>query len=258
MKKKYDSLSYKINLSLLPKLVKLGFTKQEAQVYLTLCQEGPLDSKHLSYYTNALPHAIYRVIKRLENKKLVAILKTKPLTFQSLPAELALNAFAQEKASLFEKEALEIVSGIKKPSQIVETTIKTLFGQLEMFNLTKEMIDKARKEVLIISIGENIPEELLLSDKEAIGRGVKIKMIAHKYDQNNQDILRNFQKNDIEVKHYPDWGFHMVIVDKKKSLLVVNNPQSTRERVNIQFFSEGLSKALSNYFYSVWEKATPI
>ena len=83
-------------------------------------------------------------------------------------------------------------------------------------------------------------------------------MIVHKNDKENKQILENFKKNGFEIRHYPDWGFHLNIYDSKKSIITVNNPQNTKERVSMEIFSLGLSKALRDYFYSVWEKATPV
>ena len=60
------------------------------------------------------------------------------------------------------------------------------------------------------------------------------------------------------VRHYPGWGFHLFIIDGVRSVLAVNNPKNTQERVAFQIYSEGLSKALRDYFYFVWEKATKI
>ena len=83
-------------------------------------------------------------------------------------------------------------------------------------------------------------------------------MIAHKYDQSNQKLLSSWVKMGWQVRHYPDWGFHLIVIDKKTSLLSINNPKNTEERVSFLIQSSGLSKAFHDYFYSVWEKATPI
>ena len=77
----------KTDLSLLPRLVKLGFSKQEAEIYLTLIKEGTLSAKEIASRLNILPHAVYRTIKKLEKKKLVTIISSSPLTFYVLPSE---------------------------------------------------------------------------------------------------------------------------------------------------------------------------
>jgi hypothetical protein len=120
------------------------------------------------------------------------------------------------------------------------------------------MLNKAKKEVLIISIGEQIPEEIVLGNRDAIARGVQVKMICHRYNQENKQLLESWQKMGWQIRHYPDWGFHLVVTDGINSILSVNNPKNTSERTGLEFFSSGLSRALRDYFYSVWKKAKVI
>jgi len=244
---------------LLPKLVKLGLSKQEAKVYLTLIEGGPFPAKEIARIINILPHAVYRTAKKLENKKLISILKTSPLTFQVLSPQLTLSSFIKDRNLMIEKEVEEVSRLLnQKQSSSPPTQMNLIVGKYEMFIQTIKMTNETKKELLIVSIGEPIPEDSLLAIRNAYLRGVKIKMVAHKYDQENKEILENFKKNGYEIRHYPDWGFHLVVYDGKKALLSVNNPKDTEERVSMQIPSQGLSKALRDYFYSVWEKATPI
>lgn len=248
-----------INLSLLPKLVKLGFSKQEAQIYLILVKEGTLPAKEIASRMNILPHAVYRIIKKLEGKKLVSIVTSSPLTFYVLPPELALSSYVKEKSVMLEKEVKEISTTlVKGQTHTSSTKINILAGKQGLFSESEELISKSKKEVLIVSIGEPSTSNLILANRRAIERGVTIRMIAHKYDKENKEFLQNLKKNGLEVRHFPDWGFHMVIVDTETSLLAVSDPKNPEERVTIKMFSKGLSKALRDYFYSVWEKAIEV
>lgn len=256
---KITNTRHKIDLSLLPKLVKLGFSKQEAEIYLTLIKDGVLPAKEIASRMNILPHAVYRIIKKLEKKKLVAIITSSPLTFYVLPSELALSAYVKEKSLQLEKEAKEINTVLRsKQTPSSSTIIDIIAGKQEFFNASETLIKESKKEVLIVSIGEPSTSDLLLADKRAVERGVVVKMIAHKYDKENQEFLKNLEKNGLEIRHFPDWGFHLQIVDSEKSLLAVNNPQNPGERITVKINSTGLSKALRDYFYSVWDKSVKI
>lgn len=256
---KIANIKHKIDLSLLPKLVKIGFSKQEAEIYLTLIKEGVLPAKEIALRINILPHAVYRIIKKLENKKLVAIITSSPLTFYVLPSELALSSYVKEKSLQLEKEVKEInIFLANKQISSPSTKIEVIAGKKEFFLASETLIKESKKEVLIISIGEPSTPDLILADRRAIERKVIIRMIVHKYDKENQEFLKNLRKNGLEIRHFPDWGFHLQVVDGEKSLLVVNNPQNPGERITIKIHSFGLSKALRDYFYSVWEKAIKV
>lgn len=256
---KKSNFEAKKTFELSSELVKLGLSEQEAQVYLTLVQNGALSAKEIGKTINVFPHTIYRTAKKLEIKKLITLLKTSPITYQALSPQLALSLFIKDKSLMMEKMAEEIYTKLsQKQSNSFPTKIDLIIGKSELFRQSTKMINKTKKELLIISIGEPIPEDCFLAIKNAYLREVKVKIIAHKYDKENKEVLENFKKNGYEIKHYSDSGFHMVIYDADKALLSVNNPQNTDERVSMQIFSHGLAKALRDYFYSVWNKAVPI
>ena len=250
---------FSINQSLLPKLVKLGFSKQEAEIYLLLVKEGVLPAKEIVVRMHILPHAVYRVIRKLKKKKLVTIISSSPLMFYVLPSELALTAYIKEKSLQLEKEAKEINAALaSRQTQSLPTKIDVIAGKQEFFSASEAQINEAKKEILLISIGEPTTQEVVLAGKRAIERGVVFRVIYHKYDKENQELIENLKKNGLEIRHFPDWGFHLQVADGVQSLLVANNPQNPEERITVKINSVGLSKALRDYFYSVWEKAMKV
>jgi len=256
---KKTKIEAKKNFYLFTKLVNFGLSKQEAQIYLTLLEEGPQNAKEIGKLVNIYSPTVYRTARKLEKRNLIAILKTSPRTFQALPPQLSIPSYVKERSILLEKSAEEITKIIsQKTLSSSSTVVNLIFGKNELFTESIKLINEIKKVLLIISIGELITEELLLSINQARQRGVKILMIVHKNDKENKQILENFKKNGFEIRHYPDWGFHLNIYDSKKAIITVNNPQDTKERVSMEIFSLGLSKALRDYFYSVWEKAAPV
>lgn len=240
-------------------LLDVGMTPQEAVVYLALLQNNSLTAKQIAETIGSLPHAVYRVAKKLKMKNLIGIAKRKPTSFQALPLTKSLPSLVEEKIENLQKINKKILS-VKIPDKIPSspTKINLIYGKEEIYLEGAKMLNKTSKEILIVSIGENIPPELLLAQKRACERGVLIRMIVHRYDQKNKEVLENFKKNGYEIRYCQDSGFHLAIYDAKESLLIINNPENTDERVAIQIFSTGLSKAFRDYFYSVWEKAIKV
>lgn len=252
-------MKYQTNKKLLQKLVNIGLTKQEAVVYLVLLNEGVLNAKEISKRLNILPNVVYRTATNLQKKKLINTLTISPITYQVISPTLGLSLFAKEKTFSIEQNIDQIskfLNKIKKHSK--ETRIEMIFGKYETYLIGKDMANNTRKEFLVISIGEQIPQDLLLAVNKAHKRGVILRLIVHKYNNENKEILDNFKKNGYEIRYHPDWGFHLTISDNKEALLIVNNPKNPKERVGMQIFSQGLAKALRDYFYSVWKKAEVI
>lgn len=240
-------------------IVKLGLSKHEAMIYQLLTKEGSLSAKAIGRSLGILPNAVYRLCVKLSENKLVTPSKGYPKTFRALSPSVAITSYANEKILEIEDlkdKAIKDFSKLGKATK--ETQINLLGSRNEIFIKSVEMLKKAKKEVLIISIGEQIPEEVILANRDAISRGIQVKMICHKFNQDNRQLLESWQKMGWQIRHYTDWGFHLVVIDGINSILSVNNPKNTSERTGLEFFSSGLSKALRDYFYSVWKKAKEI
>lgn len=237
-------------------LSKLGLTKQEAQIYLSLTQRGPQTAMEIAKETSILPNAIYRTAYRLSQKGFVTIVEKYPTEFAAINLQTAAPISVGRQVHQLQNLLTNIQGGplnIKPSSH--PTEVQLIYGAENIFEEAAKLLDLAKQEMLVISIGEPIPPNLLLSVRKAKERNVSIRMIAHKYDESNKDVLENLKKNGYEIRHYPDWGFHMAIYDQVKTLLIINNPENTSERVAMFSNSSGLSKALHDYFISVWKKA---
>lgn len=239
-------------------LVKLGFTPDEVRVYETLIKDGPANARALSKKVNVLPNALYRLLKKLISKGLVSPTDKHPAIYRAISPQIALDSYIKNKQTELENIKENIIDQLITQKGNDQTRIDLIRSAQEFFLTYAELAKQASKEILIISIGEHVPDEVLLANRDAIERGVRIRFIAHKCDSGNLDLLKRWQKMGLQVRHYSDWGFHLVVFDNIKSVLSINNPNNTNERVAFIIHSKGLAKAHSDYFYSVWEKAIKI
>jgi sugar-specific transcriptional regulator TrmB len=255
---KYLNMNRKQSEKYSPSLVKLALTPDEAHCYQILVSQGSLDAKSLAKLAEILPNAVYRLIGHLKRKGFIVELDTYPIRFQALPPDVAINAYSQFKLKeLAELTALSLKEITSPPPQST-TAIEQVSGRNAMFAKSAQLINQAKKEVLIISLGEQVPDEIRLADRDAIERGVEIKLIAHKYSSENESLLKAWVKMGLQVRHLPGSGYHMQITDEKNCLIAASNPQSASERSVMIITSEGLSKAMRNYFYMLWEKAVSV
>ncbi|MBM4402018.1 MAG: TrmB family transcriptional regulator [Candidatus Cloacimonetes bacterium] len=240
-------------------LVKLGLSEKESLCYLTLLQGRSLTAVEVAKKIDVLPNAIYRLIGDLENKGFVIELNSHPKRFQAKPPETAFDSFLENQNLQVQRAKTAILQTLSKNKKTTPQTLVILIsGRNNVFREATRMYKKAQKEILLISIGEPIPDELILAMRDALARKVEMKMIAHKYDEDNKGLLSAWSKMGMEIRHYPDWGFHLLVCDGKRSLLTANNPEATEERTGMLIFSEALSSALRDYFFAIWEKAEKI
>lgn len=240
-------------------LVKLGLSEHETGVYQILLDEGSLSAKEIAKNVNILPNAVYRLMDSLHNKGFVVPLTTYPKKFQAVPPSVAIEAFSEQQEKRLEELKIQSIRALtSETTKAPQTRIDLIVSRAETFSKFVELAPQAKKEILIISIGEPVPDNVKLAMRDGIERGVKIKLLVHRYNEENRQLLRSWLRMGVEVRHFPDWGFHLVILDGKKSLLMTNNPENTEERTGMLIFSDGLARALRDYYYSVWEKAMKI
>jgi len=240
-------------------LVKLGLSPNEAQCYLSLLNQGSAGASEIAHQIHVLPNAVYRLINSLVKNGFVIKLDCHPVKFQAIPPSVAITNFSQQQIKTIEITQTSIISNLtQNPTGFNPTNIEILTGKNALFTRSAQDIVKAKQEVLIISIGEPVPDSLKLANRDAIAKGVKIKMIVHKYNSDNETLLKSWLKMGLEVRYYQDWGYHLTIYDGNKATLSINNPRNTEERISLVIHSQALANALREYFYTLWAKALPI
>jgi sugar-specific transcriptional regulator TrmB len=241
-----------------PSLVKLGLSPDETECYGILLSEGAQSAKEISDNIEILPNAVYRLIERLKLKGFVVELDTHPAKFQAIPPEVAVPAYTKKKIKEIEEYQAQSLTNLASPERKSQANVEIITGRKAMFIKGAEMISQAVSEVLIISIGEPVPDEIKIANRDALQRGVVIKFIAHQLGRSNHSLLESWKKMGLEVRHHPGSGYHLSIIDSKQCLLAASNPDDPAERVSMLINNEGLTEAMKNYFYSLWKKSVPI
>lgn len=242
----------------LKEFIKLGFTKQEATLYFLIYKNGSIPARDLAFKLGVSPNSLYRSLEKLIQEKLILASEKWPKTYKAISPHYAIDLLVKNKIMEIEEGKERLISLLPVPSNSDQTEIEIIGGSKELFDNYVNLSKRVKKEIFIISIGEEVPEEVLLANRDCLERGVKIYFIVHKYDQTNNDLLVRWKRMGVEVRYLQGQGFHLVIFDQNQSLLSASNPKNTEERTTIHIYSQAISKALSQYFNSIWEEAIPI
>lgn len=240
-------------------LIKLGLSQNEAKAYHALLKHGSLTATSISRYISVFPNAVYRLMGKLIKNGFVIKLETNPQTFQAIPSFIAIENYVNQRSRKLEETKLKVTSILAQDSpKTPPTKMELISSRKHMFETHVKYMKKIKKEALIISIGEPIPDEIKLAHRDAIERGATIKLLVHKYNKSNERLLKSWVAMKTEVRHLSSHGYHMMVYDGKTSILVANNPKNTAERNGFIISSPPLSKTLREYFYSLWERALVI
>ena len=244
-------------------LRRIGLTDYEVKSYLALLTYGPMAGRTVADKSGVPPTRVFDALKSLAKKGFVSITSEKPMIFQAIEPEIAVKGFLNEKISSLqsnEKTIIESLKNIKKPliTEEIKEKVLVTHGFDNMFKIGNDMFEKAKKEMLIFSSGEEIPYSHKIAWKKATNRGVKTRFIAQKYDKENIHILKEFKGLGAAIRYYPSKDYSIAIQDRERAVIIVKNPLDPKDRIMTLFDSEDLANSLADWFEVIWKKAKPI
>ena len=167
-------------------LIELGFTKNQASLYLALLTYGKSDARTLSLVTNVPRTEIYRNLSGLAEKGLVDKGIGLPSNFSAVSPSLGLQNALEKKIKEVKRTEAKTIEFIKSYSykedyqDNSQYTIKILNGRKRIIQKIKEQHDSAKSAIDVISI---LPRWLQIIDEcidnyiNALKRGVKYRIM---------------------------------------------------------------------------------
>jgi len=244
-------------------LRRIGLTDYEAKSYLALLTYGPMAGRTVADKSGVPPTRVFDALKSLSKKGFVSITSEKPMVFQAIEPEIAVKGLLNEKINTLqsiEKTTIESLKNIRKPliTKEIKEAVTVTHGSDNMFKIATDMYEKAKKEMSIFSVGEELPFSVKIAWKKAMDRGVKIKFIAQKCDKENIHVLKEFRKMGASIRYYPSKDYSIAVQDKERAVIIVKNPLDPKDRIMTLFDSKDLANSLTDWFEAIWKKAKPV
>ncbi len=246
-------------------LKKIGLTEYEANVYITLLKGGQLLGGIISRLSG-VPHSkTYYSLNNLIEKGFVAVTPLKPKLFKAVEPETAIKHYLNERIDslkLLENELPAKLQSLKKQkigeeSRISESII-VFAGLKQIWPLVEEFFKKAKKSVKYMFTYTHSAPMLERYIKEAVSRGVKVKIIATEKTKEGVKLMKEHIKIGAEVRYFPVPALRLHIRDDEEARQQIINPRNTKDRINIYIQHGELAKALGFYFDSIWKKAKAV
>jgi len=98
--------------------------------------------------------------------------RSHPQKFQARTPEAVFENLKEKKVIEIEKAKAKVLNALAPARKVPPTRVILATGQKEVFSIAVQMYKRTKKEILLISIGEPIPEELLLAIRDTLKRGV--------------------------------------------------------------------------------------
>lgn len=153
---------------LIEKFEEIGFSTNEAKVYMTLLKESAINGYEISKKSGVPRSMVYSVIAKLLAKEAIMELRTEPPTYIPVPVkELVMNRKRQAVDTLnFLEKELQV---IEKPVEV--NVIKHIEGRTQIIQAMQKLM-KASNEEIWLSAWEEELEELRSSAVEQCEKGI--------------------------------------------------------------------------------------
>jgi len=239
-------------------LVTIGLTPQEARIYLLVFNNPKIRVKEIAHQLNIMIPSVHRTLHSLREKGCILTSGKRPIRLTAVPPSMCLAKLVNEdyqKRIVIQKQIEDEVN--KQMTGREELDVRFLESKQETFNYVLPIIQRLKKELFILSVGEPVPDEIFIAIVEAIRRGVEVKMLAETYDETNRELLQNWQKNGYQVRYLtkPLLDFTLTVHDGESCVVQIRREKEKEQRVGIAISNPGYTRAQRQYFLSLWEKA---
>ena len=219
--------------SICSSLSKFGFSRNEAMIYVYLSKFGEQKAYKISKSLSLQRTETYKILRKLEEKGLVYRILGKPIQFAAVQVDKALDSLIhanRERIVHLEEEKIKVLDkwfSLSRPAQYVETPeefIQVLKGKHQISVKVNEIIENARKEILIAVSEENLLRIFLFGSLDALSnksKRIKIRFITNSSFKSSY-VLRNVKLDQCEFSYMNFDGLPSFIISDDSLLLFLN------------------------------------
>ncbi|MBI3624336.1 hypothetical protein HY218_01755 [Candidatus Saccharibacteria bacterium] len=246
------------SITLYDNLAELGLTSEESSIYVLLLTKGSLTAKAIADEQGIIVNSVYRPTKALIGKELVKELDVSPKQFQAITPSTGLRKLADKKTDAIKAVSESLINQLSIKKTPNRLNMELLTGRKELFERFVDLAKEAKQEILVISIGEPVPESIWEVTQKSLDKGVKPKFIFHKHDKDNIMLIKRWLAMGVQVRYLPDEGYHLNVFDHHSTILSASNPKQSKERSGVVIYNKAIIEALRNYFFLQWASARPL
>jgi len=213
-----------------------GLTTYESQAYLALLSSRLMTAEEISEKTSVPITRVYGTLEQLMQKGFAKIVQGRPKRFHAIPPEQAKREYLTHLRENFEANLLTIDETLRHLQRQVEPIyvqshlqvkaeelLEPLADLHAMERRTRDYLNEAADEVLISTALFSWLPKVYVSIKEAVRRGVKVKVLMQLGDEGVKGHLRELSRLGLQVRESPD-PWHPVrgtLVDVKDLTFVI-------------------------------------
>lgn len=241
-------------------LIKLGLTEYEARAYLSLAKLGASRVREIVLDSKLPRNKAYEALQKLEDKGRVISLLLSPKEYKITDPEKF-----KEDIEDMNKSAELLIKLIENPKP---KEFKELFWVIKGKRAVEDKLaiqnTKVKKEILSCNNLSKILYKNIRTMKEAVKRGVNIKMICT-FEKENVDSYKEWLSTGAKIRIFNKKIFgpilpRITVFDGEYARLTIGKPEVKDEENYLTFWTESkaFSQMLKKHFMNMWRDSAPI
>lgn len=225
---------------------------QAAAIYQLLQNGKTMSAKEIGKHLRIFPNAVYREIKQLQNLGFVEETYSYPVKFRAKPGAEAMAFYISMIRQNFYQMFGETVAG--------DQNLKLDFFQTrdDLLKLSIKDMQRSKRCVNLIISGHEVSAEVMLSQKQAVERGVKMRKLIQGLSKENLHMAKIWQKMGIEVRYTPNLNARIVTYDGLIVHFGSYDAKNHLKSVGVRFVYAPFAKLIDDMFEQKWLRAKKI
>jgi sugar-specific transcriptional regulator TrmB len=209
----------------------LGLTPSQAKLYLAHLKIGKTNVRTLAKHSNVARQEVYRILHDLHEMGLVEKVITSPHEFKPVPLQAGLSILLMNKAKEYRETEEKTKKLLEKFASAQEETFEEgenefllIPGKTMFFEKLEKILEKTKQSFCVITTEKRFAQAMqyLFDDyKEALKKGVKIRIIAEKPEENE-----SFLKTAQSLMLNPNFSLKYVTTPIKASVLIFDDKEA--------------------------------
>ncbi|MEJ5327569.1 MAG: TrmB family transcriptional regulator [Candidatus Bathyarchaeia archaeon] len=249
----------------------LGLTVNQAKVYLALLDQGPAKVRAITKTAKISRPNVYVILERLQQLGIIEELVTKPISYRAVPLKDAVALLMEARTLEYEKAkaAVEIMHTLaqskqEKPTKELEAEFILIPAGKTVINKIAAAINAADESIdFVVSwrrLVQGVTAVFAESLEEAARKKVKIRAIVErplKSEFNNKVFFIIQQKTSCSIRFLPRPPSAVFGLYDKKEVFIITMPDADlRSSPALWSNNKPLITLVSEYFETLWEKAS--
>src|SRR5208282_5744811 len=179
--------------------MKLGFTLDQARIYLALVQEGPATARKIAEISKIARPDFYRIIQTLQKEDIVEKRITKPAVFRAIPMAYLLPKILNRKAAeqnKLKKKTEELLNDFESTRanvvQEADGEFTIISGKEAIIRRLKETLLKAQISVCVVTSQTRFSTAILEFEenyRKDLKKGVKIRIATDRHVPHEKALI---------------------------------------------------------------------